>query len=144
MDAVTTTENIVLADTWPDIRLLADLIRHEKTEPQLNDAPFVLYLVDSMGFKEDTKYKSYRCRLKESNYKAGWLGDTGIIRFEVTLAQDTANKARFIRIGCTDFKEIWWMVVELQRYGLRNLEDGHIVKLAGKDLHFLNKRHHFT
>lgn len=83
VDIVNTTENIVLADTWPDIKMLADLVRQEKTEPQLNDAPFISYLVDSIGFKEDTEYHSYCRKLKESNFKASWLRDSDTIRFDL-------------------------------------------------------------
>ena len=109
-----------------DTKRIAEMLVNEKKTGQMNDASFVLYL-DSLGFTA----------VKRNGYQKEWTDtDKGVKKYLVNVLLLKEYKKRSVRIEIDDNGSIWWMVLKLKEFGLR--ESGHngsAVFLEGKGLH---------
>lgn len=101
-----------------DIKRLAkemvSIMKQEKMKGSLDDSPYVAFLVDSMGFSQ------------ESGNEAVFSMDSAI-RVSLLLGQESFSRQLSIE---TDSDSIWMMVVALQEYGFKH-ERGEGTRLHG-------------
>ena len=121
-------ETIVNENDWnrafkpPRIVILAKMMLDEKKSGKMDDTPYTSYLVDTLGF---TMNRIHGTDEFSRNGMTVWL------------RKNTEEPmSRSIRIQCENSAEIWRMVVDLQRFGLRVTEsDGAFGDMKGKGLY---------
>lgn len=134
------------SELMPQPKILAEMMLQEKKSGRLDDAPYIAYLVDSLGYT--MKIDSTLMRRNQEYYqlavKRGYVGKVFIKSSNNSLAvqvelrskdRDDGRLLRSIEIQPTDHTMIWWMVVELKKFGLKRTEgDGDFTDLKGKGL----------
>lgn len=134
------------SEAMPQPNVLADMMLKEKKVRVIDDAPYIAYLVDSLGYTlkidsaEMRRYGIYyqemvkRGRIAKVFTKL--LNRNSSIQVELSSQdRDDGKLLRSIKIRPTDRTMIWWTVVKLKEYGLKQTEgDGAFIDLKGKGL----------
>ena len=136
------------ADALPQPKMLADMMLTEKKAGQFNDSLYVTYLVDSLHFiqKEMTWDEERRAHqlaafrgITQNVFVKNWERSGREESIELTISSQ-ANKEngqmlRTISIQATNHTTIWWMLVRLKEFGMKQTEgEGDFIDLKGKGL----------
>lgn len=107
-----------------DTKRIAEMLVNEKKAGKMSDALFVTYL-DSLEFTA----------VKRNRYQREWTDKRGK-KYLVNVLLLKEYKKRSVRIEIDDNGSIWWMVLKLKEFGLRESgHDGFAVFLEGEGLH---------
>lgn len=133
-------------EAMPQPKLLADMMLQEKKDGVIDDAPYIAYLVDSLGYtlKIDSAEMRHYGKYYQEMVKRGRiakvftkvLNQNSSVQVELSSQdRDDGKLLRSIKIRPTDRTMIWWTVVRLKEFGLKQTEgDGAFVDLKGKGL----------
>lgn len=138
------------SDVMPQPKVLANMMLQEKKTGKLDDTPYIAYLVDSLGYtlKIDSVQIRRMGRYYQDLLKRGYVSkvftkvvnssSNRIFAVQVELRskdEDNGNLLRSIEIKPTDHSMIWWVVIRLKEYGLKQTEgEGDYIDLKGKGL----------
>ncbi len=134
------------SEVMPQPKVLAEMMLQEKKSGRLDDAPYIAYLVDSLGYtmKIDStmmrQNQEYYQRAVKRSYVGKVFTKSSDNNFAVQVElrsqdRDDGRLLRSIEIQPTDHTMIWWVVVELKKFGLKQTEgDGDFMDLKGKGL----------
>jgi len=135
------------SDVMPQPKVLANMMLQEKKAGKLDDAPYIAYLVDSLGYtlKVDSAEMRRMGRYYQQYYqravKRGYIGKVltkSYVQVELrSQDRDDGKLLRSIEIktDLTMGSMIWWVVVELKKFGLKQTEGGgNFIDLKGKGL----------
>lgn len=117
----------------PDPKRLVTMMLEEKKSGKIEDAPYVAYL-DSLGFKQ---VKDEDVFLRESAlvFEKELQRCTVQVRLSVSHFSD-GGESRHVQIQSTNHALIWWVVVQLKDFGLKQTEgEGDFIDLKGKGLY---------
>ena len=137
-------------DVMPQPKVLAEMMLQEKKSGRLDDAPYIAYLVDSLGYtmKVDSAQMRRMGKYYQDMVKRGYVSKvfTKVVNrssnrnfaIQVELRskdEDDGKLLRSIEIKPTNSSMIWWVVVELKEFGLKQTEgEGNFIDLKGKGL----------
>ena len=134
------------SEAMPQPKVLANMMLQEKKAGVLDDAPYIAYLVDSLGYtlKIDSAEMRRYGKYYQEAVKNGHIGKvfTKVLNHNSSIQLDLSSQdhddgrlLRSIEIRPTDRTMIWWVVVRLKEFGLKQTEgDGAFVDLKGKGL----------
>ena len=141
----------VEAQTMPQPKVLANMMLQEKKAGKIDDTPYIAYLVDSLGYTMSVDSVKMR-RMGSENYqralkrghiskvftKAANESSSRNYSVQIELSskdEDDGKLLRSIQIKTTNHSMIWWVVVELKKFGLKQTEgEGDFIDLKGKGL----------
>lgn len=124
IEAVSSDNEVTMETNVPDIQVLAKMLVAEKKARGFDDAPFIAYIVDTLGFKEERSYENedeVEQRFKQNDMR-------------VIINKNTKYNSRFIRVRYVEGPEdswealmerrdvIWKMVIGLKQFGLKITE----------------------
>lgn len=138
------------SEVMPQPKVLANMMLQEKKAGKLDDAPYITYFVDSLGYTQKVDsaqirrmgkyYQDMVKRGRVSKVFTKGMDKTSDRSFAVQIKlrskdEDDGRLLRGIEIECTDHTMIWWIVVRLKEYGLKQTEgEGAFTDLKGKGL----------
>ena len=114
----------------PDVTILAKLMIDEKKTNRLNDAPYMAYIVDSLGFalEPGNDEEWWRTGVKEF---IGWGAFEGFQGGGIHLFLESSNNGgkplRRIRIETGDSELLWYLFLSLKEFGIQgpdNIAEG--------------------
>ena len=124
IEAVDSADEVAMETNVPDIQVLAKMLVEEKNARGFDDAPFIAYIVDTLGFKEEHSYENedeFEQMFKQNDMR-------------IVINRDAKYNSRFIRIRYKESPNdswnvlmerrnvIWEMVVGLMKFGLEITE----------------------
>ena len=138
IEAVSRVNEVAMKTNVPDIQVLAKMLVEEKKARGFDDAPFIAYIVDTLGFKEERSYENedeFEQMFKQNDMR-------------VVIQRDTKYNSRYIRIRYKESpndsgkvlmerrKVIREMFVGLMKFGLEITESspGGFGDMKGKGL----------
>lgn len=146
----TTTKAQRRSEVMPQPKVLAEMMLQEKKSGSLDDAPYIAYLVDLLGYtmKVDSAQMRRMGKYYQDMVKRGYVSKvfTKVVNrssnrnFAVQVElkskdEDDGKLLRSIEIKPTNSSMIWWVVVELKEFGLKQTEgEGNFIDLKGKGL----------
>ena len=117
----------------PDPKRLVTMMLEEKKSGKIDDAPYVAYL-DSLGFTQ-TKDEDVFSREPALVFEKKLQRCTVQVRLSVSPYND-GDESRHVKIQSTSHTLIWWVVVQLKDFGLKQTAgEGDFIDLKGKGLY---------
>lgn len=117
----------------PDPKRLATMMLEEEKSGKIDDTPFVTYL-DSLGFKQTKEVDMFR-RDTILVFEKELKRCTVQVRLSVNHI-DGNSDSRIVKIQATSHTLIWWIVVQLKEFGLKQTGgEGDFLDLKGKGLY---------
>ena len=130
-------------------KVLAEMMLAEKKVGKLNDSIYIAYFVDSLSLKQT---KGDNDNERRARFRAEMMGISELVftndpesngenaTFEVTLSsridKEGGKASRSVTIQSVDHSWIWWIVVRLKEYGMKQTEgEGAYIDLKGKGLY---------
>ena len=117
----------------PDPKRLVTMMLEEEKSGKMNDESYVSYL-DSLGFKKTENDEVFRRGPVLVFEKE--LDKRCTVQVRLSVSNYDGIDSRHVEIQATSHTLIWWMVVQLKDFGLKQTEgDGDFLDLKGKGLY---------